>query len=131
MSVGGRYIYLQDKASTFIGFGVQPASSLYGVDVAGFYLGNKVGFGKIDGRWRAGFNTSNLRGKSSVDNRVLEIYAPSTLKLGAGFDFIFNRDSTLGVTGEYKTLLNSYTENANGEPPVSYTHLTLPTTPYV
>ncbi|WP_282081345.1 PorV/PorQ family protein [Aquimarina algiphila] len=113
MSVGGRFILLQGKAPLLDGF--SDTSSLYGVDVSGFYYGNEIAYKKINGRWRAGFNFSNLRGKSLNDNKDVEIYAPSTLRLGTGFDFIFNQDKMLGITTEYKTLLDSYVENANGE----------------
>ncbi len=113
MSVSGRYILLQGKISTPNDF--NEASSLYGVDVSGFYYGKEIAYKKFNGRWRAGFNFSNLRGESSNDNREIEIYAPSTLRIGTGFDFIFNQDTVLSITTEYKTLLDSYVENANGE----------------
>ncbi|WP_159025475.1 PorV/PorQ family protein [Aquimarina sp. Aq78] len=113
MSVGGRFILLQGKVPLLDGF--SDTSSLYGVDVSGFYYGNEIAYKKINGRWRAGFGFSNLRGKSLNDNKSVEIYAPSTLRVGAGFDFIFDQDKMLGITTEYKTLLDSYVENANGE----------------
>ncbi len=113
MSVGGRYILLQGKAPLLDGF--DDTSSLYGVDVSGFYYGNEIAYKKFNGRWRAGFNFSNVRGKSLNDNKSVEIYAPSTLRVGTGFDFVFNQDKILGITTEYKTLLDSYVENANRE----------------
>jgi hypothetical protein len=113
MSVGGRFILLGDKAPLLDGFSNQ--SSLYGIDISGFYYGNEIAYKKFNGRWRAGFDFSNLRGRSLNDNTNIEIYAPSTLRVGTGFDFIFNQDKILGITTEYKTLLDSYVENANGE----------------
>ncbi len=113
MSVGGRFISLKGKTVHSDPF--NDASSLYGVDVSGFYYGNEIAYKKFNGRWRAGFNLSNLRGKSLNDNKDIEIYAPSTLSIGTGFDFIFNQDNILEVTTEYQVLLDSYVERANGE----------------
>lgn len=115
MSVGGRFISLKGKAPLLDGFNGESASNLYGIDVSGFYNGNEIAYKKFNGRWRAGFSFSNLRGKSLNDNTDIEIYAPSVLSLGAGFDFIFDQDIVLGLTTEYKTLLDSYMENADGE----------------
>lgn len=115
MSVGGRFISLKGKAPLFDGSGIESASNLYGIDVSGFYYGNEIAHKKFNGRWRAGFNFSNLRGKSLNDTKDVEIYAPSTLRAGAGFDFIFDQDKLLAITTEYKMLLDSYTENANRE----------------
>ena len=111
MSVGARFISLKGKVPLSDNF----APSLYGIDVSGFYHGNEMAFKKFNGRFRAGFNFSNLRGKSTNDNTDIEIYAPSTLKVGMGFDFILDQDNLLGITSEYKTLLDSYVENDNGE----------------
>lgn len=114
LSVGGRFIAINAKIPILDGF--SDISSLYGIDVSGFYFGNEKAFNAFNGRWRAGFNASNLRGQAQNDNRMIEIYAPSTLRVGAGFDFIFNQDTVLGVTTEYKSLLESYIETSNGEP---------------
>ncbi|QCW99703.1 PorV/PorQ family protein [Aggregatimonas sangjinii] len=115
MGVSGHFTSLKNKAPHLNGFGKTTATSLYGIDVSGFYNGNEIAYNKFNGRWRSGFNFSNLRGKSSNDRKNFEIYAPSTLKVGAGFDFIFNQDNQLGVTAEYKLLLDSYVENDDGE----------------
>ena len=115
MSVAGRFTILSNKTPLINSF-LETSSNLYGVDVSGFYNGNEIAYKHFNGRWRAGFNFSNLRGKSSIDNTDIEIYAPSVLKIGAGFDFIFNQDNTLAITSEYKKLLESYTENEDGEP---------------
>ncbi len=116
MSVGGRFISLKDKIALLRRFSDVATFRLYGVDVAGFYYGNEIAFNKFNGRWRAGFNASNLRGSSLEENKEAEIYAPSTLKVGTGFDFIFSQDKMLAVTAEYKMLLDSYVENEAGEP---------------
>ncbi len=116
MSVGGRFISLKGKAPLLDGFNGEAASSLYGIDVSGFFFGSEIAYKKFNGRWRAGFSLSNLRGRSSEDNRDIEIYAPSILKIGTGFDFVFDHNRTLGISTEYKMLLDSYVTNAAGEP---------------
>ncbi len=115
MSVGGRFISLKGKAPLRNGFSEESASNLYGIDVSGFFYGNEMAYKKFNGRWRAGFNVSNLRGRSLNDNTDIEIYAPSMLKVGTGFDFIFDQDRILGITSEYKMLLDPHIENADGE----------------
>ncbi|MEM9143827.1 MAG: PorV/PorQ family protein [Bacteroidota bacterium] len=115
MAVGGRFISLMGKAPLIASFNGDASVSLYGIDVSGYYHGKEKAYRNYNGRWRAGFNFSNLRGNSLEDNTDIEIYAPSHLKVGIGFDFIFDPDNLLAITSEYKTLLNSYTENADGE----------------
>ncbi|AXT61582.1 hypothetical protein D1816_14895 [Aquimarina sp. AD10] len=113
MSVGGRYFLLGGKEPLANDF--DNSSNLYGIDVSGFYYGKEIAYTKFNGRWRAGFNFSNLRGESFGDNKAIEIYAPSTVRVGTGFDFIINQDEMFSITTEYKTLLDSYVEDANGE----------------
>lgn len=116
MSVGGRFISLKGKIATVDSFTGASDVSLYGVDISGYYYGNEVAYKAFNARWRAGFNFSNLRGKSVEDTKYVEIYAPALLRAGAGIDLIFDQDKQLGITTEYKMLLDSYTENEGGEP---------------
>ena len=111
MSVAGRFISLKGKVPLIDGFNGESASNLYGINVSGFYNGNEIAYKKFNGRWRAGFTISNLRGESEFDNTDIEIYAPTMLKVGAGFDFIFDHNKQLGITTEYKMLLDEYVEN--------------------
>jgi hypothetical protein len=115
MSVGGRFISLKGKVPLLDGFNNDARSSLYGIDVSGFYYGKELAYKPFNARWRAGFNFSNVRGTPVNDTKAIEIYAPSILKLGLGIDLIFNQDKQLAITSEYKTLLDSYTENESGE----------------
>jgi hypothetical protein len=115
MAVTGRFIALNGKASLVDRFTGQSNSNLYGVDVSGFYNGDEVAYKKFNGRWRVGVVLANLRGKGSTDDTDIEIYAPSLAKIGVGFDFIFNQNLQLGVTSEYRMLLQSYDENTAGE----------------
>ena len=113
MSVGGRYVILGGKTS-ILDYYDSGVKSLYGIDVSGFYYGNEIAYKKFNGRWRAGFNFSNLRGESLNNTKQLEVYAPSNLGVGIGFDFIFNQNKVLGITSEYKTLLDSYNKDKDG-----------------
>lgn len=116
LAVAGRFISLKSKLPLIDGFNRGASSGLYGIDVSGFYYGNEMAYDSFNARWRAGFNFSNLRGQSVNDDKDIEIYAPSMLKVGLGLDFIFDQDRQLAVTTEYKTLLESYTKNERGEP---------------
>jgi hypothetical protein len=75
------------------------------VDVAGYYRSNEVAFSSFNGRWRAGFNISNLGGKIQYDEGGQENFLPTNLKFGAGFDFILDEDNVLGITTEFNKLL--------------------------
>ncbi len=114
MSVGGRFVSLRGKAPLVDGFNQASSSGIYGIDVSGSYYGNEIAYKKYNARWRAGFSLSNLRGKSDTDKKDIEIYAPSMLRLGVGFDFIFDQDRVLSISSEYKTLVDSYVENNSG-----------------
>lgn len=116
MSVAGRFISLKGKVPSLDGFNDKAATSLYGIDVSGYFYGNEIAYKNFNGRWRAGFNFSNLRGKSLNDTKDIEIYAPSLLKTGIGFDFVFDLDHILAITTTYKMLLDDYTKNESGEP---------------
>ena len=110
MSVAGRFALLNGKVRQ-----LNIDDSLFSVDVSGFYYGEEIGYKKFNGRWRAGFNFSNLRNQSSDEEKAAESYFPTVLILGTGFDFIFNHNTLLGVTSEYKIFLDSYNEDQNGQ----------------
>ena len=104
MAVGGRFIRsnlkLQDDVSTD-----SQAASAFAVDVAGYYRSREIAYNNFDGRWRAGFNISNLGGKIQYDAGGQENFLPINLKFGVGFDFIIDQDNVLGITSEFNKLL--------------------------
>lgn len=103
MSVGGRFI---SSNLQFPDAGVDSqAASSFAVDVAGFYQSDELAYDTFDGRWRAGFNVSNLGAKIQYDQGGQENFLPTNLGLGAGFDFIFDQDNVLAVTTEINKLL--------------------------
>lgn len=104
MAVSGRFIRSNLRLPEISNVDSQAASS-FAVDVSGFYRSNEIAFSSFNGRWRAGFNLSNLGGKIQYDEGGQENFLPTNLKFGAGFDFILNEDNTLAITTEFNKLL--------------------------
>ncbi len=104
MAVGGRYIRSNLKLPQNGSEDSQAASS-FAVDVAGYYRSREIAYNSFDGRWRAGFNLSNLGGKIKYDEGGQENFLPANLGFGAGFDFILDEDNVIGLTAEFNKLL--------------------------
>jgi len=104
MAVGGRYIRSNLKLPQNGSEDSQAASS-FAVDVAGYYRSREIAYNSFDGRWRAGFNLSNLGGKIKYDEGGQENFLPANLGFGAGFDFILDQDNVIGLTAEFNKLL--------------------------
>ncbi|MEO9512030.1 MAG: type IX secretion system outer membrane channel protein PorV [Flavobacteriaceae bacterium] len=103
MAVGGRFI----SSNLRFQDGVQDsqAANAFAVDIAGFYRSREIAYNSFDGRWRAGFNISNLGGKIQYDEGGQENFLPTNLKFGAGFDFILDQDNVIGLHTEFNKLL--------------------------
>ncbi|WP_420604202.1 type IX secretion system outer membrane channel protein PorV [Flagellimonas sp.] len=103
MAVGGRFISsnlrFQESGQD------SQAANAFAVDIAGFFRSREIAYDSFDGRWRAGFNISNLGGKIQYDAGGQENFLPTNLKFGAGFDFIFDQDNVLGLHSEFNKLL--------------------------
>ena len=103
MAVGGRFISsnlrLQDGTQD------SQAANAFAVDIAGFFQSREVAYNKFDGRWRAGFNISNLGGPIQYDEGGQQNFLPTNLKFGAGFDFILDVDNVVGIYSEFNKLL--------------------------
>ncbi|WP_396636953.1 type IX secretion system outer membrane channel protein PorV [Maribacter sp. R77961] len=104
MAVSGRYIRSNLRLPQN-GTEDSQAASSFAVDVAGFYRSREVAYNNFDGRWRAGFNISNVGGKIQYDEGGQENFLPSNLRAGLGFDFILDQDNVIGVTTEFSKLL--------------------------
>ncbi|WP_299535116.1 type IX secretion system outer membrane channel protein PorV [Ulvibacterium sp.] len=104
MAVGGRFIRSNLRLPQQGDVDSQAASS-FAVDIAGFYRSREIAYSKFDGRWRAGFNISNLGGKIQYDEGGQENFLPTNLKFGFGFDFILDQDNVIGLTSEFNKLL--------------------------
>ena len=104
MAVGGRFIRSNLKLPQNGSEDSQAASS-FAVDIAGYYRSREIAYDNFDGRWRAGFNISNLGGKMTYDEGGQENFLPTNLSFGAGFDFILDQDNVIGITSEFNKLL--------------------------
>ena len=113
MAVAGRYIRSDLRIQ-----GVDPnarAANSFAVDIGGYYRSDIRFYNDFDGRWRAGFNISNLGPKIKYDEGGQENFLPTNLKFGGGYDFIFDEFNTLGVFTEFNKLLVPTPSDSNGD----------------
>jgi len=106
MGIGARYIRSNLKIATDTG-DATPASS-FAVDVSGYYQSEEVAYDDFNGRWRLGFNFQNMGPKINYDNDNLDSssnFLPANMRLGGGFDFIFDEYNKIGVTAEVTKLM--------------------------
>jgi len=103
MAVAGRYLRsdLKIQASNEDA----SAAGSFAVDVAGYYQSEEIAYNDFDGRWRAGFNVSNVGPKIKYDDVGQESFLPTNLGVGAGFDFILDQYNKVGVNLELNKLL--------------------------
>lgn len=113
MAVGGRFISsnlrFQDGAQD------SQAANAFAVDIAGFFRSREIAYSNFDGRWRAGFNISNIGGSLQYDEGGQENFLPTNLKFGGGFDFIFDADNVLAINTEFNKLLVPTPRDFNGD----------------
>lgn len=81
------------------------AASSVAVGISGFYESFEVPYSNFSGIWRAGFNISNIGPKIKYEDEGLSDFLPTNLKLGGGFDFIFDSYNKLNVSLEVNKLL--------------------------
>ena len=119
MGVAGRFLLSDVKLQT-VDSETEAASSI-AVDISGFYKSDVKSFGNFDGIIRAGFNISNIgpKMKYSKVNNGTESFIPTNLRLGSGFEFLFDNNNSLALTLEInKLLVPSPSEevlNSNGD----------------
>ncbi|WP_452601884.1 type IX secretion system outer membrane channel protein PorV [Pontimicrobium sp. MEBiC06410] len=103
MSVAMRYVRSDLKVNT--GSNDNTVASTFGVDINGYYQSEEEAYNSFNGRWRAGFAIQNLGPKFKYDEGGQDNFQPTNLRLGLGFDFIFDQYNKLGVTAEVSKLL--------------------------
>lgn len=103
MSVSGRY--LRSDLKLQIDAEDATAGSSFAVDIAGYYQSEEIPYDNFDGRWRAGFNISNVGPAIKYDETGQENFLPTNLAIGGGFDFILDMYNKVGVTAEFNKLL--------------------------
>ncbi|SHH24968.1 type IX secretion system outer membrane channel protein PorV [Winogradskyella jejuensis] len=103
MAVGLRYF----RSALRIGQvdpNANPGSS-FGADITGYYQSEENAYNDFNGRWRLGFALQNLGPKFSYDDGGQDVFQPTNLRLGGGFDFIFDQNSKLALTAEVSKYL--------------------------
>jgi len=81
------------------------AANSVAVGVSGFYESYEIPYSNFSGIWRAGFNISNIGPKLKYEDEGESDFLPTNLKLGGGFDFIFDSYNRLNVSLEFNKLL--------------------------
>ncbi|MEZ4792617.1 MAG: type IX secretion system outer membrane channel protein PorV [Gelidibacter sp.] len=103
MAVGLRYLRSDLKIQS-VDDNAKAASSI-AVDISGYYQSEEEAYDSFNGRTRLGFAIQNLGPKIKYDDGGRENFLPTNLRLGGGFDFIFDEYNTLGLTAEVTKLL--------------------------
>ena len=103
MAVAGRYIRSDLKLQTAIEDA--SAANTFAVDIAGYYQSEEIPYDSFDGRWRAGFNFSNIGPKLKYDEAGQENNLPTNMALGGGFDFILDQYNKVSALVEVNKLL--------------------------
>lgn len=114
MAVAGRFISSNLRLPQN-GTEDSQAANSFAVDIAGFYRSREIAYNSFDGRWRGGFNISNIGGKIQYDEGGQENFLPSNLRAGVGFDFILDQDNVLGITTEFSKLLVPTPQDFDGD----------------
>ena len=125
MAVAGRYLRSDLKLQTD-NEDAHAANSI-GVDIAGYYQSEQIPYTDFDGRWRMGFNISNIGPTLKYDEVGQENFIPTNLALGGGFDFILDEYNKVGISAQVNKLLvptppilgNEYPVGPDGEPDMS------------
>ena len=103
MGVALRYIRSDLKIQILIL--IASSCNSFAVDIAGYYQSEEEAYNSFNGRWRGGFAIQNLGPKIKYDDGGRENFLPTNLRLGGGFDFIFDQYNRINVTAEVTKLL--------------------------
>lgn len=77
----------------------------FSVDISGYYQTEEQNYGDFNGRWRGGFNISNIGPKVTYSDGGKENFIPTNFKIGGGFDFILDDYNSINATIEVTKLL--------------------------
>jgi len=109
MAVAGRYIRSALRIADTNNGGDAKAASTFAVDIAGFYQGEETALADFNGRLRLGFNFQNLGPKINYDAGKSDDnsanFLPANMRLGAGYDFIFDEYNKVSLNLEFAKLL--------------------------
>lgn len=112
MGVSGRY-FRSNLAFTGTNSTLQPINS-FAVDVSGYYQSLEENYGTFNGRYRIGFNITNIGPKVSYAPGE-EDFIPTNLKFGGGFDFILDDYNIISINTEFTKLLVPTPQPNNSE----------------
>lgn len=103
MAIAARYL----RSDLKIQAAIEDASAAnsFAVDIAGYYQSEEIAFSDFNGRWRFGFNISNIGPKLKYDDLGQENFLPTNFGIGGGFDFILDGYNTIGLSLEMNKLL--------------------------
>lgn len=102
MAVTARYIRSDLKLQT--SYEAASAANSFSMDISGFYEGKIIPHPHFKSQWRAGFNLSNIGPKIKYSANI-KSFLPTNLSIGAGYDFIFDADNTVGVYIQFDKLV--------------------------
>ncbi len=103
MAVGLRFIH-SDLTLRIENSSIQTINT-FAVDLSGYYQSEEKNYGGFNGKWRGGFNISNMGPKVELVVGGDESFIPTNLKLGGGFDFIIDDVNTVTANLEFNKLL--------------------------
>ncbi len=103
MAVGLRYIH-SDLTLRIEDSDIQTINT-FSADLSGYYQSDEANYGNFNGRWRGGFNISNIGPTVELVVGGDESFIPTNLKLGGGFDFILDNVNTITALVEFNKLL--------------------------
>ena len=103
MAIAGRY--LRSDLKLQVELDDAEAAGSFAVDIAGYYQSEEIPYDSFDGRWRAGFNFSNIGPKLKYDEAGQENNLPTNMALGGGFDFILDQYNKVSALVEVNKLL--------------------------
>ncbi|UYW01472.1 type IX secretion system outer membrane channel protein PorV [Flavobacterium agricola] len=118
MAVAGRYIRSSLKVPN--GNNDASAANAFAFDIAAYYQSEEIAYRNFNGRWRAGLTLQNMGPKIAYDDdKTNEDFLPANMKLGVGFDFIFDEQNKITALGQINKLLVptplEVKPNANGD----------------
>ncbi len=103
MSVGLRYIH-SNLTLRIEDSDIQTINT-FAVDLGGYYQSEENNYGAFNGKWRGGFNISNIGPKVELVVGGVESFIPTNLRLGGGFDFILDDINVITAGIEFNKLL--------------------------
>ncbi|WP_067147239.1 type IX secretion system outer membrane channel protein PorV [Pseudotamlana agarivorans] len=104
-SMGVAMRYLRSDLKLNDGTSDTTPANTFGVDISGYYQSEEEAYADFNGRWRGGFAIQNIGPKFKYDEGGQENFQPTNLRLGGGFDFIFDDYNKVSITAEFTKLL--------------------------